>query len=38
MAESVLYRASDVRRFVQLIGIYPAGNLVRLNTGAVAGG
>lgn len=25
-----------VRRFVQLIGIYPAGNLVRLNTGAVA--
>jgi hypothetical protein len=22
-----------VRRFVQLIGIYPAGNLVRLNTG-----
>ena len=25
-----------VRRFVQLIGIYPAGNLVRLNTGEVA--
>src|SRR5262245_8664488 len=25
-----------VRRFVQLIGIYPAGNLVRLNTGDVA--
>jgi len=25
-----------VRRFVQLIGIYPAGNMVRLNTGAVA--
>jgi putative nucleotidyltransferase with HDIG domain len=25
-----------VRRFVQLIGIYPAGNLVRLNTGAIA--
>ncbi len=25
-----------VRRFVQLIGIYPAGNLVRLNTGAMA--
>jgi putative nucleotidyltransferase with HDIG domain len=25
-----------VRRFVQLIGIYPAGNLVRLNTGGVA--
>jgi putative nucleotidyltransferase with HDIG domain len=25
-----------VRRFVQLIGIYPPGNLVRLNTGAVA--
>jgi hypothetical protein len=24
-----------VRRFVQLIGIYPAGNLVRLNTGEV---
>jgi putative nucleotidyltransferase with HDIG domain len=25
-----------VRRFAQLIGIYPAGNLVRLNTGEVA--
>jgi putative nucleotidyltransferase with HDIG domain len=25
-----------VRRFVQLIGIYPSGNLVRLNTGEVA--
>src|SRR5581483_3311510 len=25
-----------VRRFVQLIGIYPAGNMVRLNTGEVA--
>ena len=25
-----------VRRFVQLIGIYPAGNLVRLNTGDMA--
>jgi hypothetical protein len=25
-----------VRRFVQLIGIYPAGNLVRLDTGDVA--
>ena len=25
-----------VRRFVQLIGIYPAGNLVKLNTGEVA--
>ena len=25
-----------VRRFVQLIGIYPSGNLVRLNTGDVA--
>jgi putative nucleotidyltransferase with HDIG domain len=25
-----------VRRFVQLLGIYPAGNLVRLNTGEVA--
>ena len=25
-----------VRRFVQLIGIYPAGTLVRLNTGEVA--
>src|SRR5438445_120664 len=25
-----------VRRFVQLIGIYPPGNLVRLNTGEVA--
>jgi putative nucleotidyltransferase with HDIG domain len=25
-----------VRRFVQLIGIYPVGNLVRLNTGEVA--
>ncbi|MBI4885456.1 MAG: hypothetical protein HY824_00005 [Acidobacteria bacterium] len=25
-----------VRRFVQLVGIYPAGNLVRLNTGDVA--
>ena len=25
-----------VRRFVQLIGIYPAGNLVRLNTGEMA--
>jgi len=25
-----------VRRFVQLIGIYPAGNIVRLNTGEVA--
>jgi HD-GYP domain-containing protein (c-di-GMP phosphodiesterase class II) len=25
-----------VRRFVQLIGIYPAGNLVRLNTGELA--
>jgi putative nucleotidyltransferase with HDIG domain len=25
-----------VRRFVQLIGIYPAGNVVRLNTGEVA--
>ena len=24
-----------VRRFVQLIGIYPAGNLVRLNTGEI---
>ena len=26
-----------VRRFVQLLGIYPAGNLVRLNTGEVGG-
>jgi cyclic di-GMP phosphodiesterase len=25
-----------VRRFTQLIGIYPVGNLVRLNTGQVA--
>jgi hypothetical protein len=25
-----------VRRFAQLIGIYPAGNLVRLNTGDIA--
>ena len=25
-----------VRRFVQLLGIYPAGNIVRLNTGAIA--
>jgi len=25
-----------VRRYVQLVGIYPAGNLVRLNTGEVA--
>ena len=25
-----------VRRFVQLLGIYPVGNLVRLNTGEVA--
>ena len=25
-----------VRRFVQLIGIYPAGNLVKLNTGEIA--
>jgi len=25
-----------VRRFVQLVGIYPAGNLVRLNTGEMA--
>jgi hypothetical protein len=25
-----------VRRFAQLVGIYPAGNLVRLNTGEVA--
>jgi hypothetical protein len=25
-----------VRRFVQLLGIYPTGNLVRLNTGEVA--
>ena len=25
-----------VRRFVQLVGIYPAGNLVRLNTGEAA--
>ena len=25
-----------VRRFVQLLGIYPAGNLVRLNTGEIA--
>ncbi|MGE3507689.1 MAG: HD-GYP domain-containing protein, partial [Vicinamibacterales bacterium] len=25
-----------VRRFVQLVGIYPAGSLVRLNTGALA--
>ena len=25
-----------VRRFVQLVGIYPIGNLVRLNTGEVA--
>ncbi len=25
-----------VRRFVQLVGIYPVGNLVRLNTGGVA--
>ena len=25
-----------IRRFVQLIGIYPAGNLVRLNTGEIA--
>jgi hypothetical protein len=25
-----------VRRFVQLIGIYPVGNMVRLNTGEVA--
>ena len=26
-----------VRRFVQLVGIYPAGNLVRLNTGEIGG-
>ena len=25
-----------MRRFVQLIGIYPPGNLVRLNTGEIA--
>jgi hypothetical protein len=25
-----------VRRFVQLLGIYPAGNLVRLDTGEIA--
>ena len=25
-----------VRRFVQLVGIYPAGNLVRLDTGEIA--
>jgi putative nucleotidyltransferase with HDIG domain len=25
-----------VRRFVQLVGVYPAGNLVRLNTGEIA--
>jgi hypothetical protein len=25
-----------VKRFVQLVGIYPAGNLVRLNTGEIA--
>jgi hypothetical protein len=25
-----------VRRFAQLVGIYPAGNLVRLNTGEIA--
>ena len=25
-----------VRRFVQLVGIYPVGSLVRLNTGAIA--
>jgi hypothetical protein len=25
-----------VRRFAQLLGIYPAGNLVRLNTGEIA--
>ena len=25
-----------VRRFVQLVGIYPAGNLVRLQTGEIA--
>src|SRR5215510_11931291 len=25
-----------VRRFVQLLGIYPVGNLVRLNTGEIA--
>jgi putative nucleotidyltransferase with HDIG domain len=25
-----------VRRFVQLVGLYPAGSLVRLNTGAIA--
>ena len=33
------YHASDRylrRRFVQLVGIYPAGNLVRLNTGETA--
>jgi hypothetical protein len=25
-----------VRRFVQLVGVYPAGNLVKLNTGETA--
>jgi hypothetical protein len=25
-----------VRRFVQLVGLYPVGSLVRLNTGAIA--
>jgi putative nucleotidyltransferase with HDIG domain len=30
------FDAHLVRRFVQLVGIYPAGNLVRLNTGEVA--
>jgi putative nucleotidyltransferase with HDIG domain len=35
-AEGQEFERDLVRRFVQLIGIYPAGSLVRLNTGALA--
>ena len=34
--DGVQFDQNLVRRFVQLVGIYPAGNLVRLNTGEVA--
>ncbi len=34
--DGVQFDQNLVRRFAQLVGIYPAGNLVRLNTGEIA--
>ena len=34
--DGVQFDQNLVRRFVQLIGIYPAGNMVKLNTGEIA--